>query len=100
MIKTMNGWEKMSENVKDIPMWIFVNKTTGTLIEHPNLNSLLFELKSVHGLNIPQHVDIDLLLYKRVDIEVTDENGDTVSIAIGEHHPTRNIYFDKIRPLN
>ena len=91
----MDGWKQMKEDTKDIPMWIFVNKKSGTLIEHPNLNSLLFELKMVHGLDIPQHVDVDLLLYKRVDIEVLDESGELVHIAIGEHHPQRNIYFDK-----
>lgn len=79
----------------DKPAWIFLNKGTDTLIEHTNLHGLLFELIRNHGLKLPDTICIDLLLYKRVDIEVEDEIGDIVSIAIGEHHPARGIYFQK-----
>lgn len=95
MIKTLNGWVKMAEDTKDKPMWIFVNKDTGTLIEHTNLHGLLFEMQHIHGLILPTDLDIDLLLYKRVDAVVKDEDGCDVRIALGEHHPSRNIFFEK-----
>jgi hypothetical protein len=99
MIKTLNGWLKMAEDIQDKPVWIFVNKDSGTLIEHTNLHGLLSELKQVHGLNLPTHVDVDLLINKRVDITVKDEDGDDVHIALGEHHPSRNIFFENTRHL-
>lgn len=97
MIKTLNGWLRMTEDIQDKPVWIFVNKDSGTLIEHTNLHSLLYEIRNIHGLNLPTHVDIDLLLYKRVDIIVKDDDGEDVNIALGEHHPSRNIHFEKTK---
>lgn len=100
MIKTMTGWLQMEEDIKDKPIWIFVNKDKGTLIEHTSLHSLLFEIRRIHGLRLPTHVDVDLLLYKRVDITVKDEDGEDIRIALGEHHPSRNIYFEKAKLWN
>lgn len=95
MIKTLSGWMKMESDYQDKPTWIFVNKDSGTLIEHTNLGNLLFELSALHGLELPQHIEVDLMLYKRVDIKVKDIYGNEVNIALGEHHPNRNIYFEK-----
>lgn len=85
---------------KENPTWIFINKDTGTLIEHQYLPQLLFELTHVHGLALPKHVDVDLLLRSRVDIAVKDELGNVINIVIGEHHPAQGIYFDKPDKMN
>lgn len=86
-----------SNEVNDQPRtsWIYINKDTRTLIEYRNLHSLLLELVQVHDLNLPRTLDVDLLLNSRVDITVTDSYGDVHNIAIGEHSPDRNIYFNK-----
>lgn len=86
-----------SNEVNDQPItsWIYINKDTRTLIEYRNLHSLLLELVQVHDLNLPRTLDVDLLLNSRVDITVTDSYGDVHNIAIGEHSPDRNIYFNK-----
>lgn len=73
--------------------WVFVNKNTGTEIRHPNLRGLLQELHLYHGLNIPVNADTLLIMYGRVDLTVTDEDGDIVPIVLAEHSPSRGIFF-------
>lgn len=73
--------------------WVFVNKNTGTEIRHPNLRGLLGELHLYHGLNLPSNMDTLLIMYSRVELNVTDEDGDIVPIILAEHAPSRGIYF-------
>ena len=79
-------------------IWKFVNKTTGKEMDCDDMKFLLQQLRTVKGLDLPEHIDIDLILKGRVEITVADEDGEMNEIIIGEHSPERGIYF-RLNPV-
>lgn len=80
--------------MKPTTTWKFVNHTTGMEIECNDLRFMLHEITEVHGLNLPQFVDVDMILRGRGEYEVTNYAGEINHVVIGEDSPARGIYFE------
>lgn len=80
--------------------WKFVNKTTGKEIECNDLNYLITRIREDKGLNLPDHVDVDMILWGRKEYVVEDEYGTKNDVVIGEHSPSRGIYFTMNQIVN
>lgn len=81
-------------------IWKFVNKTNGKKIESDDLNYLLYRLRDDKGLDLPEHADVDLIIKGRLECTVLDEEGVKHDIVIGEHDPSRGVYFQVDSTLN